>query len=96
MKSYRRIKTVKPTVDILIFLSNQREPVTSQQISSALGVKYDTIMCYLSSLEDVRFVRRIGDCFELGQDAALLWSRRKAKLESIIAKSTEELRELEV
>jgi DNA-binding IclR family transcriptional regulator len=95
-KSYRRIKTVKPTIEILIFLSNQREPVTGQAVSSGLGIKYDTVMCYLASLEDFRFVRRCGEFYELGQESALLWSRRRARLRSIIDESTEDLAELEV
>ena len=47
--------------------------MTSQEISLALGLKYDTAMCYLASLEDVRFVRRIGDCFGPGIIASAIY-----------------------
>lgn len=81
MKTYRRIKAVKPTLDMLVFLANQREPVTSLEISAGLGIKYGTTMCYLVSLEDDGFARRTGDQWELGMGAALLWARMKAKKE---------------
>lgn len=95
-KSYRRIKAVKPTIEILIFLSNQKEPVSGRDISLGVGLKYDTTMCYLASLEDYRFVRRSGEFYELGHEASLIWSRRQAQLKTIIQRATQELNELEV
>jgi DNA-binding IclR family transcriptional regulator len=95
-KSYRRIKAVKPTIEILIFLSNQKGPVSGQDIAQGAGLKYDTAMCYLASLEDYRFVRKTCEFYELGQEASLIWSRRQAQLKTIIQRATDELKELEV
>jgi len=73
---------VTPTAKILIFLANQREPVSGQAVSAGLGIKYDTTMCYLASLEDFKFVAKIGEHWELGMGAAMLWAKMKAKKET--------------
>lgn len=95
-KSYKRIGAVKTTINILRFLADQREPVSGLAISQSLNIPHGTAMCYLASLEDERYARRIGEHYELGQDAAILWTRRKARLRTIINNSEEQLAELEV
>ncbi len=96
MSTYRRIGAVKITLEILRFLSDQRGPVSGREVARALELKYDTVMCHLATLEDDRFASRTGECFQLGQDAALIWAKRKTQLESMISSQASELRELEV
>ncbi len=96
MATYKRIKAVNITVQILRFLADQREAVTGKEISRALNMSHGTVMCYLATMMDERLVVVSGEYYELGSELALFWSRRKAKLENIISKSQQELRELEV
>jgi len=94
-KSYRRIKAVTPTLEILIFLANQREPVSGQAVSDGVGLKYDTTLCYLASLEDFRFVEKIGEHWELGMGAAMLWAKMKAKKQEAKAQAVRDIELLE-
>jgi len=90
-KSYRRIKAVTPTLEILIFLANQREPVSGQDIADGVNLKYDTTLCYLASLEDFKFVEKIGEHWELGMGAAMLWAKMKAKKQEAKAQSVRDI-----
>lgn len=96
MATYKRIGAVPITIGIIRFLADQREPVSGLDVSRALDIKYGTLMCYLATLEDERFVRRIGEYYELGQDAALIWAKRKTQIETKIERNQRELAELEV
>jgi DNA-binding IclR family transcriptional regulator len=95
MSTYKEIKPCKMTGQILVFLSEQRDPVSGMEVSRALGFKYGTVMCYLATLEDMRFARRVGEYYELGQAAAMLWARKKTKIETRIETNQRELAELE-
>lgn len=82
MKTYKRIKAVKTAIDIIKFLSDQREPASAADAAAALEMQYGTLMCQLVTLEDAGMVRRIGDHWQLGTGMALIWARTKAKTES--------------
>ena len=96
MKSYRRIAAVSTTIALLRFLAEQRKPASGADIAKALELQYGTAMCHLATLEDERFVRRIGDFWELGSGLAVLWARRKAQLEGGILLMRQQLREIGV
>ena len=94
--TYKRISAVSTTAEVLRFLADQREPVTGQAVSQALGISYGKIMCHLATLDDEQYVRRVGECWELGQMPAYLWARYKSRLEGRIGAMTDELKSLEV
>jgi len=96
MKSYRRIGAVTTTIAILRFLAEQRKPVSGADVAKAMEIQYGTAMCHLATLEDERFVRRIGDHWELGSGLAVMWARRKALLEGSILLMRNQLREIGV
>ncbi len=79
MTTYKRIGAVKTTFSILLFLSNKKQPVSGKEISQALNMKYDTVMCYLATLEDIGNVRQTRECFELGMNMAMFWAKIKSK-----------------
>ena len=95
MATYKRIGAVSISISIIRFLADQREPVSGRDVARALDIKYDTLMCYLASLEDERFARRIGEYYELGQDAAMIWAKRKTQIETKIDRNRRDLAELE-
>jgi DNA-binding IclR family transcriptional regulator len=80
MTTYRRISAVKTASEIIGFIAAQRQPVGGMAISVALGIAQGTVMSHLASLEDVRYVRRSGEEWELGGELAHLWARYKARL----------------
>lgn len=96
MTTYKRIGAAKTTINILRFLSDQKEPVTGKEVAVAIGMPHGTAMCYLASMEDEKCVRSIGDKYEIGQTVAYIWARYKANIEGKIDRLTDELQRLEV
>jgi len=82
MTTYKRIGAVKTTLDVLSFLSDQKEPTSGKEIALALEVPHGTCMCYLATLADSNIVRQVGECFELGMGMAMFWAKRKSKKEA--------------
>lgn len=81
MATYNRIGAVKTTIAILRYLSEQREPVSGQDVAKAVGVPHATAMCHLATLEDEGLVQSVGGAYKLGMGMALLWARIKSNLE---------------
>ena len=96
MASYNRIGAVRTTIAVLRHLSEQREPLSGQDVAQAVGVPHATAMCHLATLEDEGLVRSVGGCYELGTGMALLYARYKSLLEGKIEKLNKELNALEV
>jgi len=95
-KTYRTIEAVRKAGEILNFLATQREPLSGADVGQAVGMATGTVMCHLATLEELGFVRSVGERYELGMGAALLWSRYKANRQAQRDAITRELRELEV
>ena len=82
MKTYRRINAVRTTIEIINYLSDQREPVSGADTAGALNMQYPTVMCHLVTLEDAGIARRVGENWELGTGMALFWAKKKSRLKS--------------
>jgi len=95
MTTYRRIGAVTTAIDVLNFLAEQPGPVPGKDVATGLDVAYGKIMCHLATLEDARFVSRIGEHYELGQGAALLWAKKKAQLSGKVSRCRDQLNRLE-
>lgn len=93
-KSYRRIQAVNKTVQIIRFLSEQRQPVPGTEVARAVSLPRGTVMCYLATLEDDRMVRQTGEHWELADGMAILWARRKAQIESGIDRMKTQLTDI--
>jgi len=91
MRTYKRIASVKTTLDILGFLSDQEGPVPGSEIARALDLPPGTVMSHLATQEDASFVRRVGDGYELGPLLATMWAQYRKRLQSKIEKMNEEL-----
>lgn len=96
MTTYRRIAAVSTAVAILRHLAEQREPVAGSDVARAVEVPVGTAMCHLTTLEDERLVRRIGEHWELSDGLAVFWARRKAQLEGGIMRMRSELKTIGV
>ena len=96
MSTYRRIAAVDLAARILEFIANAKGPVSGQAVAEGLGVAHGTVMCHLVTLEDRRFLVRLGgDHFELGTAVANLWARKKTQLESAREKIDRELQSIQ-
>lgn len=82
MTSYRRIKAVAMTVEILRTLAKQERPMTGSDIAATIDAPLGTVMCHLASLRDERLVDAVADHWKLGMGMALFWARAKADLTS--------------
>lgn len=80
--TYKRIKSVAKAAEIMIFLSDKREPVPAPRMAEELGLPYPTVMTILSTLADHDFVRQTSDGYVLGMMLAVFWARKKAQLEA--------------
>lgn len=94
-KSYKRISSASTTMQILMFLADQKTPVSGATVAAAMGMQYGTAMCYLATLADDQFITQSGDKFELGSKLAIVWARYRARIESQINRLSQELNELE-
>jgi DNA-binding IclR family transcriptional regulator len=79
--SYKRIEATVKAGQILKHLGTCKEPQTAHAIADACGIPHGTTMCHLVSWEEVGFVRKVGDGWELAMGIALLWARFKSGLE---------------
>jgi len=94
-KKRYRIETIIQAGQVLKAIADAKEPLGVSEVSKITGVKPNTVFRILVTLEEVGFVRAIGEKYELGMGAALLWSRYKANREALRAKIDRELKELE-
>ena len=78
--AYKELTTVTTALDILDILSMQKSPVSTQTVADELNTTYVTAKNYLTTLENRKYVRRVGGEWELGQEISTLCARRKAKL----------------
>lgn len=95
-KTYKILQSPMTSYSVLLFLADQREPVSGKEVARAMNIPYGTAMCHLETLVHVRFARRVGGAYELGQEAALIWARKKSQLEAKVDRCKRELNELEV
>lgn len=94
-QSYKTIESVRKAVEILEHLAQQKEPATGTSVAQAVNLPKGTVMCHLATLEESNFIRRIGDGYELGMGAALLWARKKSLAEGQRDRANREIKMLE-
>jgi DNA-binding IclR family transcriptional regulator len=95
MSTYTRINTDVVAARIVEFLSDQRDPVSGREVARALDMKYPTVMCHLATLEDINWVGRVGEYYEVGQRLATIWARRLAQLKAQKSRIERDINELE-
>jgi DNA-binding IclR family transcriptional regulator len=96
MATYRTIDAVKKAGEILDFIADQRVPVGGKEVSDGIGMAFGTVMSHLATLEEMGWLTRIGERYEMGMKVALFWSRKKSQLEGKRENINKEINALEV
>lgn len=76
-----RIETVFQAGQILKAVADAKGAVGPSDVSKILGIKVNTAFRMCVTLEELGFLKQIGDKYDLGMGMALFWARKKAILE---------------
>ncbi|MBI4714412.1 MAG: helix-turn-helix domain-containing protein [Nitrospirae bacterium] len=90
MRDYR-IGSVMEAGKLLKILAEKKEPAGVRVLAGEIGTSENKAFRLLQTLEDIGFVRRIGEGYELGTGMALFWARAKARAEMKIEEGRKEL-----
>jgi len=93
-KSCRKIDVLMTTDWLLGILQDSREPISVSELSRLSGFSVDTVFRQMGTMEDIRWVERIGEGYVLGMRLAVIWARRKTLTESKIERARQDLSEL--
>jgi DNA-binding IclR family transcriptional regulator len=93
-KSCRKIEVLATADRILGVLQDAKEPVSVTELTRLTGFSTDMVFRQMGTMEDMRWVDRVGEGFVLGMRLALVWARRKTVTESKIERAQRELSEL--
>ncbi|MCX5828732.1 MAG: helix-turn-helix domain-containing protein [Deltaproteobacteria bacterium] len=77
-----RIEAVYQAGQILRAVAESKGAIGSSDIAKSLGITVNTAFRMCVTLEELGFLRQIGDKYELGMGLALFWARKKATLEA--------------
>jgi hypothetical protein len=76
-----RIETVFQAGQILKAIANAKGAVGSSEVAQILGITGNTAYRMCVTLEELGFLKQVGDKYDLGMGLALFWARKKAMLE---------------
>ncbi len=77
-----RIETVHQAGQVLKTVANSKEPMGAIAIAKSLDIKSNTAFRICQTLDEIGFLKQVGDRYELGMGLALFWARKKASLET--------------
>lgn len=90
-----RIETVFQAAQILKVIANLKNPVGTSEVARMLGITLNTAFRMCVTLEEIGFLKQVGDKYDLGMGLALFWARKKAMLERERGKIEADLMSLE-
>lgn len=93
-KSLRKIDLLVNTDRILAALQDVKDPMTITDIVKATGLTTDTVFRQVGTMEEIRWVDKVGDGYVIGMRLAVIWARKKATLEGQINKLQNNLSEI--
>jgi DNA-binding IclR family transcriptional regulator len=93
-KSCRKIDVLMTADRILGVLQDARDPLSVSELSRLTGFSVDMVFRQMGTMEDIRWVERIGDGYILGMRLAVVWARRKTLTEVKVERAQKELAEL--
>jgi len=93
-KSCRKIDVLITTDRILGVMQDSKDPLSVSELTRLTGLSTDMVFRQVGTMEDMRWVDRIGDGYVLGMRLAVLWARRKTVTEAKIERAQTELTEL--
>ncbi|MEN6422389.1 MAG: helix-turn-helix domain-containing protein [Smithella sp.] len=93
-KSCRKIEVLMSTDAILHCIAESKEPVNAAEIAKATNLTNDSVFRQLGTMEELGWVRKIGDGYTPGMALAVIWARVKANTEGQIDKLNKDLETL--
>ncbi len=93
-KSCRKIEVLTTADRILGVLQDSKEPLSVSELSRVTGFSVDMVFRQVGTMEDLRWVERIGEGYVLGMRLAVVWARRKTLTETKVERARKELSEL--
>jgi DNA-binding IclR family transcriptional regulator len=66
---------------ILKTIADFKRPIGSSEVARELGITANTAYRMCVTLEELGFLKQVGDKYDLGMGLALFWARKKAILE---------------
>jgi len=94
-KSCRKIEVLNAADAILKIIAASTEPVGISEIAKATNLTNDSVFRQLGTMDDLGWVRKIGDGYAPGMRLAVIWARVKANTEGQINKLNKDLETLE-
>lgn len=94
-KSCRKIDVLMTADRIMGVLQDSKEPLSVSELARLTGFSVDIVFRQMGTMEEIRWVHRIGDGYVLGMRIAVIWARKKALTEDRLNRINKELAELE-
>ena len=79
-KSCRKIEVVMAADQILGAIQDAKEPISITELSRLTGLSVDSCFRQIGTMEDLRWVEKIGDGYIIGMRMAGFRAKKKAQL----------------
>ena len=93
-KSCRKIEVLMAADAILGIIASSKEPIGISEIAKTANLTNDSVFRQLGTMEELGWVRKIGDGYTPGMALAVIWARVKANTEGQINKLNQDLEQL--
>lgn len=93
-KSCRKIDVLMTADRILGKLQDSKDPLSVADLTRLTGLSTDMVFRQVGTMEDMRWVDRIGEGYVIGMRLAVIWARRKTLTDAKIERAQRELSEL--
>lgn len=93
-KNRYRIESVFQAGQVMKAVADSKEAVGPSEVAKTLGITINTAFRMCMTLEELGFLKQIGEKYELGMGLALFWARKKATLEGERAEIDRDIEQL--
>lgn len=81
-KSCRKIEVLIAADAILNVIANSKEQIGISEIAKETNLTNDSVFRQIGTMEELGWVRKLGDGYALGMRLSIFWARKKSMLES--------------
>ncbi|ESP62836.1 hypothetical protein SMITH_217 [Smithella sp. ME-1] len=93
-KSCRKIEVLIAADAILHCIAESKELMPAAEIAKATNLTNDSVFRQLGTMEELGWVRKIGDGYTPGMALAVIWARVKANAEGQLVKLKQDIETL--
>lgn len=86
-----RIASLHTAGKILKAIAEAREPQGSADIAKRLDIPVNMAFRMIETMTEMGWLAKINDKYELGMGLALFWARKRAQLETVVARGRESI-----